>query len=79
MSDGVCRPKLSQNFQVCRLWWNCGINSVSILQCSLNNLAKIKEMFILSVVKGVDGEMIHICFDYLVKITFTFNFSYISV
>lgn len=79
MSDGVCRPKLGQNFQVSRLWWNCGMNSVSILQCSLNNIAKIKEMFILSVVKGVDGETIHICFGYLVKIAFTSIFSYISV
>lgn len=75
MSDGVCRPKLSQNFQICRLWWNCGMNSVPILQCSLNNPAKIKETLILSAVKGVAGETIHICSGYLIKITFSIQFS----
>lgn len=75
MSDGVCRPKLSQNFQIRRLWWNRGMNSIPILQCSLNKLARIKETFILSVVKGVAGETIRICSGYLVKITFNIQCS----
>lgn len=51
------------------------MNSVPILTCSLNKLAKIKETFILSVVKAVAGETIHICSGYLVKITFSIQFS----
>lgn len=48
---------------------------ILILQCSFNNLAKMKKTFILSVEKGVAGEMIHICSGYLVKITFSIQFS----